>query len=203
MEVRLMAVTPRAEEVCAAAFRSCHDHRDAYGIPQTDEIITTRIRNAIKVGHTSTLEHAVFTFSVKGVSRALTHQLVRHRIASYSQQSQRFVRLTNQDYVTPESIMKNDNYRAIYSIHMKGVWELYNMMINDFGIPPEDARFILPNACTTNIVVTMNARELRHFLKLRLAKGAQWEIRELAARMLELAWRECPHIFEDFGDYDE
>ena len=166
---------------------------------------------AMKSGHISVLEHCALTFAIEGISRACSHQLVRHRLASYSQQSQRYVNMDGFEYVTPKSIRAEDydmvmvEYEAeeecaefaFFDI-MRRISALYKELIKN-GVPEEDARYILPNACCTNIVVTMNARELRHFLGLRLCSRAQWEIRELAERMLELLKEECPVLFEDVG----
>lgn len=199
MEVQLMQYTSGAEELCAAAYRSCHDTRSGWRI-QHDigelEHVEKRIANAKRVGHHSTLEHAVFTFSISDVSRALTHQLVRHRIASYSQQSQRYVEMDEQRYVMPPSIRDDDRASFIFGKSMNQIWDCYNQLISH-GVKPEDARFVLPNACTTNIVVTMNARSLLNFFELRIHPAAQWEIRELAVRMKKLAKKVAPAIFGD------
>jgi len=209
MEVELMAVTPDPERVCALAMRSCKNKDPAHKLEIDDEIIERMIRTAKKVKHFSVLEHANFTFSIGGVSRALTHQLVRHRVASFSQQSQRYVKLDEPTFVTPPSIRDLPKQQGLawievvpvefYGGIMKDAWDNYNRLIN-IGVKPEDARFVLPNACTTNIVVTMNARELLHFFHLRCSKKAQWEIREMADRMLELCREVAPIIFE--GDTD-
>lgn len=211
MEVELMAYPQYPDEVVASAYRCCHDERPPHVIMKDEpyydtDIAARRIRAAKKVGHMSVLEHASFTFSVSGVSRALTHQLVRHRIASYSQQSQRYVKLDEPTYVTPPSISSlaaiqspgNSDMSRVGSLFyyaMCDAWKAYNNLIDE-GVSPEDARFVLPNACTTNIVVTMNARELLHFFKLRTSDAAQWEIRELARRMLALCLEVSPIIFE-------
>jgi thymidylate synthase (FAD) len=136
----------------------------------------------------------VFTFSVEGVSRSLTHQLVRHRIASYSQQSQRYVSLNTPDYVVPEEIAKNPEAKKLYDDLMQNIWDTYNKL-EDLGIIAEDARYVLPNACTTNITLTMNARQLMHFFTLRCCNRAQTEIRQLADEMLKLCKEACPNIF--------
>ena len=138
----------------------------------------------MSAGHTSTLEHASYTFAVDGVSRALTHQLVRHRIASFNQQSQRYVKFTDGlATVKPESVAANEETNALLAA----------------GVPAEDARYLLPNAAETKIVITMNVRELLHFFSLRCCNRAQWEIREMAHRMLELARPTAPFIFMDAG----
>ena len=220
MEVRLIAMTdvmcndvPKGalfspEQVCNFAARTCTSedagtmagtwYVEDESVPVWNDLDMKSLMAAMKSGHESVLEHAVFTFEVKGVSRALTHQLVRHRIASYSQQSQRYVKITDMDgYVIPKSVdewnMLND-----YCSIMGEIWEYYDRLIKA-GVPVEDARYILPNACTTNIIITMNARELRHFFSLRCCERAQWEIRELANRMLKICKEVSPIIFEWAG----
>lgn len=144
-----------------------------------------RVRNCYKVGHTGILEHATVSFLVKGISRACSHQLVRHRIASYLQESQRYVKydLSGDDwYVIPPSIDKNVYMLAEYNDKMAADAKAYRDALA-YGIKPEDARYLLPNAMKTNIVVTMNVRTLFHFFDLRLGHRAQWEIRELAESM--------------------
>ncbi|MFW6305592.1 MAG: FAD-dependent thymidylate synthase, partial [Candidatus Saliniplasma sp.] len=148
-------------------------------------------------GHYSVIEHASFTFAVHDVSRALTHQLVRHRLASYSQQSQRYVDIENFDPVIPESISEDEKAAEIYSQFMEDVKRTYEELKE--LVPLEDARYVLPNATKSNIIVTMNARELWHFFSLRCCRRAQWEIRELANRMLELVEEKAPLIFEEAG----
>jgi thymidylate synthase (FAD) len=149
------------------------------------------------MGHHSVIEHAVFTFSVHGVSRALTHQLVRHRIASFSQQSQRYVSMSQASYVTPPSIAADAGAVKRYQELMQDIWKAYE----ELGglVPKEDARYVLPNSCHTNIVITMNARELWHFFSLRCCNRAQWEIREMAQRMMEICQEVSPTIFRDAG----
>lgn len=210
-EAKLIAVTPDPERICAMAMRSCHTPEPAHRIEEmTDDIVVRMIISAKKVKHFSVLEHANFTFSIGGVSRALIHQLVRHRLASYSQQSQRYVKMDKPTYVIPPSIKNIKDQRGLgwvetsapdlFDLMMQDAWENYNKLI-EMGVKPEDARFVLPNACTTNIVVTMNARELLHFFHLRCGKHAQWEIRRLANEMLEQCREVAPTIFE--GDTDD
>ncbi|GAB7140240.1 FAD-dependent thymidylate synthase [Deferribacterales bacterium RsTz2092] len=145
------------------------------------------------LGHESVFEHVSFSFGVEGVSRVLTHQLVRHRLASYSQQSQRYVRFDNFSYVTPPSI-SGSSLAPKYDALMNSLNSFYSELASS-GIPAEDARYVLPNACETKIVITMNARELLHFFKLRCCNRAQWEIRELAMQMLRLVKGKSPTIF--------
>lgn len=148
------------------------------------------------LGHESPLEHVVFTFEVTGISRACATQLVRHRIASYSQESMRYVDMSAPEFVMPPSIQENVAARAYWIWFTEGVGDVYRDLRAQ-GIPAEDARFILPLATTTDILVTMNARALRNFLRQRLQPAAQWEIRDLAWAMLELAYAHFPEAFED------
>lgn len=156
------------------------------------------LKRTVGAGHHSVVEHAVFTFSIEGVSRALTHQLVRHRIASYSQQSQRYVRFEEATYVTPPEVDRRPEAREVFDASVEAAWVAYRSLV-EAGVPEEDARFMLPNAATTNITVTMNARELIHFFRLRCCLRAQWEIRRVANRMLEECKQVAPVIFEDAG----
>jgi thymidylate synthase (FAD) len=160
------------------------------------------IRRVLSMGHASVLEHVVFTYGVEGISRAASHQLVRHRIASYSQQSQRYV-ASAFGYVVPKTIgngtvRKGTALSDRFDKHMRESARLYSDMLSA-GVPPEDARFVLPNATETKIMITMNARELHHFFSLRLCRRAQWEIREMAGRMLELAVEKASLLFESAG----
>lgn len=157
------------------------------------------VKRVIQKGHESVIEHVSFTFRIEGVSRALTHQLVRHRIASYSQRSQRFVDEGEFTYVIPPNVEKDEEARKLFIGFMEDSKDLYHRL-RDMGIPKQDARFVIPNACESKIYVTMNARSLRNFLRLRLAKDAQWEIRELAMRMFDLAFEVSPELFEDLKD---
>ena len=194
MIVKLLAHTPDADRVCAAAARSCYSAKPAGELYDTMKDPAKFLANVVAMGHHSVIEHAVFTFSVEGVSRSLTHQLVRHRIASYSKQSQRYVSLNTPDYVVPEEIAKNPEAKKIFDDLMQQIWDTYNKL-EDLGIIAEDARYVLPNACTTNITVTMNARQLMHFFTLRCCNRAQTEIRQLADEMLKLCKEACPNIF--------
>lgn len=197
MIVRLLAYTPDADRICAAAAHSCYSEDSAADLLETVDP-AKMLRHVIGMGHHSVIEHAVFTFSVEGVSRALTHQLVRHRIASFSQQSQRYVRLSEPTYVVPETVKRDPEAMKVYEETMDGIWDSYSKLIG-MGIPAEDARYVLPNGCTTNITITMNARELLHFFSMRCCNRAQWEIREMADEMLRLCKEVSPVIFSDAG----
>jgi thymidylate synthase (FAD) len=156
------------------------------------------LNQVMALGHTSVIEHASFTFAISDVSRSLTHQLVRHRIASYSQQSQRYVNLNEPHYVIPPSIEKNAKTKKAYEETMEAIWAHYNKLLG-LEIPAEDARYVLPNATCTNIMVTMNARSLLNFFELRCCLHAQWEIRLLANKMLREVKRVAPMIFRNAG----
>ena len=150
----------------------------------TEEMLKT-IKHCLNSRHFSVVEHQHMTFYISGVSRALSHQLVRHRIAEYSQQSQRYCKLKPEDkvfYVTPPTIRKSENLEEIYTRFMEFSKDTYQKLV-DAGVPAEDARFVLPNATTTNITVTMNLRQLSHFMEERLCTTAQWEIRHMAEMM--------------------
>ncbi|AMV73576.1 FAD-dependent thymidylate synthase [Desulfuromonas carbonis] len=200
MNVQLLTHTPDPERVVAAAARLCYS---AAGI---DQLLAkdrseqeALLRKILGLGHLSVLEHAAFTFGVEGISRACSHQLVRHRLASYSQQSQRYVSHKERfDAVTPPSIAAHPELTARYTALLDEVHALYRELLAA-GIPAEDARFVLPNAATTKIVVTMNARELVHFFELRCCRRAQWEIRDLAIQMLRLARQAAPLLFATAG----
>lgn len=203
MRVELIAHTTAPTAVCNLAAGTC----TSGSIPplhRGEEDGAGPLRAAMASGHESVAEHAVFAFAIEGISRACSHQLVRHRVASYSQQSQRYVRMAYSsrdpfDYVLPDSIKGNHDAEELYEQHMRATAEVYGRLVDCYKIPMEDARYILPNACTTNIVVTMNARELRHFFSLRCCARAQWEIRELAEAMLQQVRDVSPVLFADAG----
>jgi thymidylate synthase (FAD) len=201
MNVKLLKSTKDAEKICAVAARLCYS---AAKIDDIDENFTTDkikdlLSKVISSGHHSVLEHASFTFGVEGVSRALLAQLTRHRIASFSVQSQRYVKFkSGVDFVFPNTIKKDEKLLGKYNNFLKSTESLYKEFL-DAGIPAEDARYILPNAVTTQIIITMNARELRHFFSLRCCNRSQWEIKEMSCRMLNLARKEVPLLFEDAG----
>jgi thymidylate synthase (FAD) len=196
MIVKLLAYTQNADAICAAAGKSCYSERSSADLLGSQDPEKT-LNAIVGMGHYSVIEHATFTFSVEGVSRALTHQLVRHRIASFSQQSQRYVSLNEPTYVIPETVRSDPELMAIYTSTMEQIWKAYTEM--EKKIPSEDARYVLPNGCTTNITITMNARELLHFFSLRCCNRAQWEIRELAENMLALCKEVSPTIFKNAG----
>jgi thymidylate synthase (FAD) len=201
MDVVLLYHTPDPERAVAAAARLCYAPVGAAELldSMTDKQVHSVLRTVISGGHLSTLEHASYTFAVEGVSRSLTHQLVRHRLASYNQQSQRYVRFTEApDVVLPATIEAQPELRELFDTAMGTAYNTYAQLL-EAGIPAEDARYVLPNACTSKIVITMNIRELLHFFELRCCHRAQWEIQEMANRMLELVRPTAPYIFLDAG----
>ncbi|MEA3398060.1 MAG: FAD-dependent thymidylate synthase [Chloroflexota bacterium] len=152
------------------------------------------LRARLRDGHESIIEHASATFEINGISRACSHQLVRHRLASYSQESQRYVDMSEPELVIPDAIAGDPEALAIWESFAGEVASAYRAL-RARGVRKEDARFVLPNATATRIVVTMNFRELRHFFHQRITPEAQWEIREMALRMLELVAPYAPTIF--------
>ena len=205
LRVALLQYTPSPERAVASAGRLCYAPVSAAELKEnmSDGDVGRLIARLLQSGHLSTLEHASFSFAVDGISRACSHQLVRHRMASYSQQSQRYVHFgSNEDFVVPPSIEEaGEAVRDVYGQFCRALSLLvqtYEMLL-EAGIPAEDARYVLPNAAKTNLVVTMNARELRHFFSLRCCKRAQWEIRELAEKMLEKVKAVAPALFENAG----
>jgi len=201
MQVTLLYHTQEPERAVATAARLCYAPIGAAELMEnmSQEDVSKVLKVIMKSGHHSALEHASYTFAVDGVSRALTHQLVRHRIASFNQQSQRYVSLRGEpEVVTPESISDDGELLAIYNTALDTAYNAYQALL-DAGVPAEDARYILPNACISKIVVTMNIRELLHFFTLRCCHRAQWEIQELGNKMLELALPTALYIFMDAG----
>jgi len=199
LKVVLLNHTKDPDRICAAAAQSCYSEKGASALFEstTDGKAARIIEKVTDMGHLSVVEHAHFTFSVEGVSRSLTHQLVRHRIASYSQQSQRYVGMGKASYVLPPSIAENSEARKLFTDTMDSAWSAYRELAEK--VPKEDARYVLPNACHTNITVTMNARELWHLFRLRCCRRAQWEIRVMAWKMLAEVRKVAPVLFEEAG----
>ena len=199
MNVKLIGFTPDPEKIPAMAAKLTHSKIKPEDLDKTsDKELTNILEYVMSLGHTSVIEHTSFTFAISDVSRSLTHQLVRHRIASYAQQSQRYVDFKKPNYVIPPTILKNKKMNKAYNETMMIIWEQYNKLL-EIGIPAEDSRFILPNAACTNIMVTMNARSLLNFFELRCCLHAQWEIRELANKMLKEVKKIAPIIFKNAG----
>ncbi len=201
MIVRLLRYTADPELLCGTAALTSTKSGSPSEILKDMNLDTANriIRRVTGYGHVSVIEHASFTFSIEGVSRAMTHQLVRHRIASYTQQSQRYVTYDMfEQCVTPPSIADRIEAKKIFEETLEKSFKTYKNLL-ELGVPKEDARFILPNATKTNIIVTMNARELRHFFNLRCCVRAQWEIREAATEMLRHVKEVAPALFENAG----
>ena len=201
MQVELLYHTPDPERAIATAARLCYAPVGASELMETmpPERIQSVLSTIMKSGHFSTLEHVSYTFAIDGVSRAMTHQLVRHRLASFNQQSQRYVKFKDGlNTIKPASIAENEEASALFDEAVDATVEAYQKLL-DAGVPAEDARYLLPNAAETKIVVTMNVRELLHFFELRCCNRAQWEIRELAHKMLELVRPTAPYVFMDAG----
>ena len=201
MQVELLYHTPDPERAIATAARLCYAPVGAKELMETmpPERVASVLSTIMAGGHFSTLEHVSYTFAIDGVSRALTHQLVRHRLASFNQQSQRYVKFKEGiEVIKPDTIAKNEKANALFDSAMQVAEQAYADLV-ELGIPAEDARFVLPNAAETKIVVTMNVRELLHFFELRCCNRAQWEIRELACKMLDLVRPSAPFVFKRAG----
>lgn len=209
LKVTLLQHTPSPERAVASAGRLCYAPVSAAELKEamSDDDVRRLVRGLVRSGHMSALEHAVFTFAVDGISRACSHQLVRHRVASYSQQSQRYVRFGSEGgFVMPPRIASSPEARAVFVEAMDNARRSYERLV-ELGLAEgrgnesvfEDARFVLPNAAETKIVVSMNARELRHFFSLRCCRRAQWEINRLAWVMRFLASSVAPLLFEGTG----
>lgn len=199
MNVKLIGFTPNPEKMPALAAKLTHSKIKPEDLDKTsDKELNAILKHVMNLGHNSIIEHTSFTFAISDVSRSLTHQLVRHRIASYAQQSQRYVNINIPNYLIPPKIAKNKEIKKAYEITMNNIWKQYNKLI-EMGIPAEDSRYILPNATCTNIIVTMNARSLLNFFELRCCLHAQWEIRKLANLMLNEVKKKAPTIFEKAG----
>ena len=200
LNVSLLSHTPDPVTAIALAGRLCYS---GSGILSLREDVRGRapqfVEKLLSLGHLSPFEHASFTFGVEGVSRALLAQITRHRIASFSVQSQRYVKQEGGNYVVPPSVAAlGDAAVARFQEQMDTAWGFYQEWLAA-GLPAEDARFVLPNAAETRMVFTMNARELMHFFSLRCCNRAQWEIRRLAWCMLGLVRREAPELFASAG----
>lgn len=198
MKVNLIARTPNPEKIVAAAAKLCYSNVediDTLMDGLTYDNVGSFVERLASMGHSSPLEHAVFTFAIEGVSRALLAQITRHRLASFSVQSQRYCSMEDTMFVYPELLGEVGNtFFQSYENSLNS----YNKLI-ELGVPKEDARFVLPESTHTRMILTMNARELIHFFSLRCCNRAQWEIRELATKMYELVYAEAPRIFASAG----
>ena len=190
LKVTLLSITPDAEKLIEEAGRTCYLSFEKIGADSARDFI----QKLIKMGHDSPLEHACATFRIENCSRAMTHQLVRHRLMSVSQQSQRYVDEENFSFVVPPTVPKE--FQKEFSDDMEAIRQMY-IKWRDKGLKKEDARFVLPNACTSEIVVTANFREWRHIIKLRTSTTAQWEIRLVSTKILEILKEQAPACFSD------
>ena len=193
MKVELLFITPNAEKLIETAGRTSYLSFNK----QEKDSEKAFIRMLIKNGHLSVLEHAYATFRISGISRAFTHQLVRHRLCSYTQQSQRYVDESNFNYIEPKSIKNTPKAHSLFVKFMEEARSVYSEL-QKLGIRNEDARFVLPNAVESQIVVTANLREWRHIIELRGSPDAQWEIRNMAIEILKILKKHVPTVFEDF-----
>jgi len=224
MKVYLLAYTAMPEKVVASAAKLCYSDSGVSDLMEglTPENTEKFVRTLSEMGHESPVEHASFTFAIEGVSRSFLAQITRHRLASYSVQSQRYVRLDNFEYVTPPAISEDPDALELYEDMMRRDADAYEKITDtlkkkyvqeylDQGLTEksasskaekraiEDARFVLPNACTTNMVMTMNVRSLRHLFTLRCCNRAQWEIHRVADEILKLVYGVAPALFESSG----
>jgi len=197
MEVELLSVTPNSEKLIENAGRTAYL---SFG-KQKEGSEKEFIRMLIKSGHLSVLEHAYATFRVTGGSRAFTHQLVRHRLCSYTQQSQRYVDESSFHYIEPDSIRSNKEAHELFLRFIKNSKDVYSKL-QELGVQNEDARFVLPNAIESQIVITANFREWRHIIELRGSPEAQWEIKRMAIEVLRLLRNHAPTAFGDFDIND-
>lgn len=223
-KVILLSTTYEPERIVASSAKLCYSSSGIEDLveKQTDEKVKSFIQMLTEMGHESPIEHAVFTFGIENVSRALLAQITRHRIASFSVQSQRYVRSSQFDFITPPRILENEAALALYDETMKDLQSAYDRIAElltadelkrqygDREPTPEerkkaekavleDARFVLPNAATTKMVLTMNARSLYNFFAHRCCNRAQWEIRALAEDMLKLCRQAAPTLFANAG----
>ena len=199
MNITLLTHTPDPEQLVAASAKLCYSAASIADLAAIEADKAAEFIDKLPEAHQSPFEHVSFTFGIEGVSRAMLAQITRHRIASFSVQSQRYVDMSDGfGYVIPESIKQNPETRDVFDAFMGRIDTLYTYL-RSCGIPSEDARFVLPNACETRMIVTMNARELMHFFSLRCCQRAQWEIRAVASEMLRLCKEVAPTLFAKAG----
>ncbi len=192
-KVELLSITPNAEKLIEAAGRTAYMSFDKQGKDTEKRFI----RMLVKSGHHSVLEHAYATFRISGASRSSTHQLVRHRLCSFIQQSQRYVDESSFNYIEPDSIRNNSEAHSVFVDFMDKAKEAY-LKLNRLKIKKEDARYVLPNAVESQIVVSANFREWRHIINLRGKSQSQWEIRRVAIEILKILKNHAPTVFGDF-----
>ena len=190
MQITLLAITPDPDAVIEQAARTCYQSQDRQAPGSASDLI----RKLLSMGHETPLEHAYATFRISGCSRAMSHQLVRHRLMTVSQKSQRYVTEADFDYVTPPGISPED--RADFEDDMAAIGRMYAKW-QARGWRNEDARFVLPNACATELVLSANFREFRHIFAMRCSRHAQWEIRDACTRMLKQLHAHAPSVFDD------
>lgn len=193
MKVELIAITPEPEKVIELAARTCYQSQDMMNPDNLGKLLPKLLAS----GHESPFEHAYATFRLTDVSRAMTHQLVRHRLMAVSQKSQRYVSEKSFEFVIPPSVKPDDVEE--FKRDMGVIRDMYAKWKTK-GLRNEDARFVLPNACTTEILVSANFREFRHIFRVRCTPHAQWEIREACLIMLDELQRQAPHVFQDVYD---
>ena len=215
MQVKLIAHTPNAEQIVAAAAKLCYASADIDTVMDglTPEKTERFLNMLTELGHESPIEHVTFTFGIEGVSRALLAQITRHRIASFSVQSQRYVKENTLTYITPPAVAEDPETAALYEQTMTDIYAAYQNLAATLEQKYsatmdakaaqkkaiEDARFVLPNACATKMMMTMNARSLLNFFSLRCCNRAQWEIRALATEMCKLVRKVAPTLFRFAG----
>jgi len=216
MKVTLLTNTPEPQKTVTAAAMLCYSKAGADEIIGniTEENVEKFLNRLMSMGHESPVEHVSFTFAIEGVSRVLSHQLVRHRIASYSQKSQRYVNEGQFNYIIPPEIEKDTDLAEVFNSTMEFLDEKYTHLVSKLtekyvatGMKPmdaekksmEDARYVLPNACETKIVTTMNVRTLLHFFNQRCCDRAQWEIRDMANEMMRICKEIAPLLFKNAG----
>lgn len=224
MKVKLINYSSYPEQTVACAAKLCYSASsiDDVSKKMDDDSASKFVDMLSEIGHESPMEHAFFTFGIEGVSRSLLAQITRHRMASFSVQSQRYVNEDNFQFVVPPEIEKDLELKKLFLEAMEKDLEYYNKIANvlkekhkinliEAGVEDdlvdrqaekksiEDARFVLPNACTTKMIMTLNARSLMNFFRLRCCNRAQWEINELACRMLALVSEVAPSLFKNAG----
>lgn len=216
MEVKLLTYTQNPEKIVAAAAKLCYAKSNIATLMDglTDEKVCSFLNRLSDLGHQSPTEHASFTFGIEGVSRSFLAQISRHRLASLSVQSQRYVDMTNAGFVMPEEFTDDEPASKTFEDAVGYALESYEELRKYLTVryiqsgmdaksaekkAQEDARYVLPEACCTKMIITMNARELNHFFNMRCCNRAQWEIRECAEKMLKLVYPIAPHLFKNAG----
>lgn len=192
MKVVLLSVTNRAQELIEQAARTCYQSADKAAAGGAGGLL----RKLLAAGHESPFEHAYATFKISGCSRSMTHQLVRHRLMAVSQKSQRYVSEKNFEYVTPPSVPAE--FEGDFKADMEIIGRMYEKWKNR-GLRNEDARYVLPNACATELIISANFREYRHIFNVRCSPKAQWEIREACIAMLRELHKRAPDVFDDLA----